>query len=328
MLKERTRVARKLVDLHVHGWGDQRDFDIIDRASNAQISAIAIGKRAGGVMKNYSELTEYANQKGIKLLTLSEFNIKLPWGTRTDLVAIAFDPNHPEIIQWKENAKVWNVSAAIEQIEYLESLGISFNSLDNKQKEDLETIKEGCDPERGGSLSFLAVQSGENIRIVERYLNLDKEKLLTLEKKYEGKTYLKGNVKLAKYLWEICFSAEGVCRFSPQPPTHDIYRFIHTMKKAGGVVLYSPEGKFDIKAWGYLRSKNCDGIMGWHANTLFDEIPLRVAISFLKEKRPILGGSDFDPIKDDWQIGCGKGKMKIDERVLKTLDQYLASNIS
>ena len=66
--------------------------------------------------------------------------------------------------------------------------------------------------------------------------------------------------------------------------------------------------------------------MLWHGSTL--KSPNGVALSDVvadikKRGLLILGGSDYDPTKNHWQIGIGGGNTYISPRRLKEFDDYL-----
>jgi hypothetical protein len=123
----------------------------------------------------------------------------------------------------------------------------------------------------------------------------------------------------AKLLWNVLF----------KPPQGKGYipilwksqKFVDTVHKAGGVVLYSPESNFNKNTWDMLQNQGIDGIMAWHGGRL--ETDKGTVIDARRKGLLVLGGSDYHPEKNDWKIGEGNGDMFISSNRYSELMRYM-----
>ncbi|HBL52414.1 MAG: hypothetical protein UV20_C0012G0009 [Candidatus Magasanikbacteria bacterium GW2011_GWA2_42_32] len=315
------------VDFHIHALGNDSDKTTIDTAKERNVLAVALGKRGGGILENVEELIRYGQEKGVRVIPATEYFVDNVEGIpgKVDLVAMGFNNNHPSTIEWAGSLKVWNAECARRQVEFLQSKGFTFAELENENQQALEMILRGDHSERAWALALIIASSKKNREALEKFKSQNIEAWEKTEKEqkliYPNITNLQ-----AKAIWSLILAPGKEGFLSARPPQKGASEFIRTIHEAGGAVLYSPEKNYDPQIWQKLQEIGIDGIMLWHGSTL--KSPNGVALSDVvadikKRGLLILGGSDYDPTKNHWQIGIGGGNTYISPRRLKEFDDYL-----
>ena len=234
-----------------------------------------------------------------------------------DLVCFGFDHTSPEIQkEFGSDSTELNVRIVKEYLNKLTKLGFNLETQTKKQEETLRNLKEGRIANKADNLSLLILELADQ----------NKDVIADLEQKYgpvnDHDRRNNGFSPQKNWLYRLLFQAPaGLASsyFQKQPEV-----LINLIHQAGGVVLYSPEGEFNPEIMDYLLSLGIDGVMGWHGGKL-EDLPIPAIKSLIKSGKLVLGGSDFDPIKDQWQPGVGKGTMYLSERRGKELVDYLKS---
>lgn len=316
------------VDFHVHALGNNTDKTTIDTARKRNVQAIAMGKRGGGILENINELVRYGQEKGVKVIPATEYfvdRVERVAG-KVDLVGIGFDHNHQAICEWAKNLKDWNAKCAKQQVEFLENKGFSFKDLEDENLQTLDKILQGEHSERAWALALIIASSNKNKEALEKYKLDNKEPWEKIEQEQKF-TYPSPINLQAKIIWSLLLAPGKEGFLSARPPQKDAVEFVKTIHEASGAVLYSPEKSFSSDIWQKLQEIGIDGIMLWHGNALKSPngTTLKDVVETIRQKGLlILGGSDYDPTKNHWQVGIGKGNTYISTRRLKEFEEYLA----
>lgn len=234
-----------------------------------------------------------------------------------DLICLGFDHNYPDVQkEFGPDSTELNARIVKEYLDKLSRLGFNLEPQTGSQKETLKNLKEGRITNRADHLSLLILELAEQ----------NKDVIAALEQKYGPANKVdkrdNGFSPQKNWLYRLLFQAPAglaSAYFQKQPDV-----LISLIHQAGGVTLYSPEEKFKPEIMEYLLTLGIDGVMGWHGAKL-EDVPISVIKSLRKTGKLILGGSDYDPIKDDWQPGSGKGTMYLSDRRAIELVNYLKS---
>ena len=127
-------------------------------------------------------------------------------------------------------------------------------------------------------------------------------------------------------MYELHFGPGKPGRLLARDSAEDLVKIVHD---CGGVVVYSPEGNFDQSVWNKLVDIKIDGVMAWHGSRLGkDRKGIDTNLNAIKSARKlgllVLGGSDYDPRKQDWELGVGRGDLFINKRRLNEFKERLA----
>lgn len=321
---------RKSVDFHIHSRSGEQEFvsgmNIIDAAAARNVVAIGLLGRSE-LPDNYGELERYGQQKGVEVFIGVE-GCAMVGEERADFVFLGFSETDPTIQKlWgKEENIQRNVELANRQVDLLESKGFRLRD-DHSSTEARNLLVEvlsGKVGEKAIRICQAAVLISSNAATLDDLKAAHLQKWRAVQTKHGGKPFYQDNPNLleAKFLYELYFDfgTEGRALVEPE----DINVIAKTVRDAGGVVLYSPEGRNGKQVLDQLLEQAIiDGVMGWHAGRL--ELSKSEIKRIKKAGLIILGGSDFDPKRDHWQIGTGDGSMFISPRRLDELKQVLNS---
>lgn len=333
---ETKEMTKERADFHVHYsvHDPEATKRIIDEAAGKNVVVLGLVGRLA-VSDVLPEIIEYGRKKGVKVLPAAEYPglVTLEDGKTqaVDLIAIDFDYQNKEIRKLfsplenrERNAKI-----AQNQKEFLEREGFLFDSLQDSEKRILSRLLEGRLDEKAIEFCRLVVKNKLN---EEKLRSLKEEKREDWEfvaRNWGKQPFYQNSAELdAKFLWYLYFrpphgegfKAQGGASAELQlKPATELVAAVH---KAGGVILYSPEGKFKREIWEHLKSVGIDGIMAWHGSRM--ELNRNTIREIRKEGYLILGGSDYDPKKNEWIIGVGKKpfEMFISPRRAGELEKY------
>lgn len=321
-------MRRECVDFHLHYKVEDENlvFQIIDNCKNVGIVAMTLLLKSE-VSRRYQEFVNYGRKRGISIVSGVECYTKI--GKKdTDLICLGFDWEHSGIQQLFDKRIGRNESAelAIRQKRFLEQLGFSFTELDPLSEKKVQELLSGSVTEKAIEFCRIAALAPVNQEI---FNNVKKENPHLWDEavqKYGHVDFYKNPINFnGKFLWMLFFSPE----YGSFPPSYWLYQqIISVIHHAGGVVLYSPEGKFSSELFEDLVHAEIDGIMGWHGSKLGlggydskEDIPLNVFKRCLKEGLLVLGGSDAQGL--NWEVGVGDGKMFISKRRYRDLEKRL-----
>ena len=307
------------VDFHVH-YTDESAKRTIEKAGDQWITAIALIRRTE-ISDHMPEYINYGEKLGVKVLPGVEFFAGLK-DTNVELIALGFDYTNITVrnIFGVAERKDHNKKVAEKQKELFEAQGFYFEGLEGQDKEELTSLLNGNVTEKAILFCRLASRNPAN----RLKINALKEEHSSLWKEIEEasrtkKAYSEPTLTEAKFLWRLFFMPGKPCFIAVQKRPGEIIDAIH---QAGGVVLYSPEGKFNESDWRKLIDLGIDGIMGWHGGKL--ELGREIVADARKRKLLILGGSDYDPDVEEWQVGSGSGALYMSPRRYQELTSYLA----
>lgn len=328
---------RNQTDFHIHYYpdkvlraresnGNQDQFDLntnltIQKIIDSKIKYVGIVGRAGaGTQAVTEEIKRKLEAFGVSSIFGMEYHSLLPERFRTltptgllDLVCLGFDHDAQDIKDLYSSER--NAKLAVKQIDKLKEMGFNLEPKTDQQKAIIDDMVNGKVVNKNDFLAQLIAElDAEN-----------KSKILELEKKYGPITpndrKENGFSPLKNWLWRLLFRAsDGIAFEYYQTQTDKLIEIVH---QAGGVVLYSPEEKFNDEIFGFLLNNNIDGVMGWHGGKL-EEVPKNWICVLRKMGKLVMGGSDFDPVKNDWQPGVGRGQMFLSLRRGKEFFEYLA----
>lgn len=327
-----TETPTRKFDYHVHysTFTDQiareSAIEVINKSKESGVSVIALLSR-GEIVDFFNEFTEYgANIKpSIEVIPAIEDMVRLN-GKRVDVVFLGFDPNHPSIQKHfgREPNRRKNSRIAAGQRDFLQEIGFSYINLSPDDQGLYELVLSGQTVEKAIRFCEIAVSQEGNISVLERLkkenANLWDE---TLSIYANLPNYLNDARKLnGKFLFQLFFrvGCPGMQYVEEKvgPLQEKVFDALNAVHEAGGVVLYSPEGEFDLNIWEKLKNEGIDGIMAWHADYLGknrgkEDVPLEIITKEHRDGYLILGGSDFQGL--DWEIGTGNnGRMQIGKR--------------
>ena len=322
-------VRTSKVDFHVHITADTA-LRIIDDAAEMGIEAIAILSRVAPVIDTY-EAVQYGIEKGVQVFNGVEVVAVLNDRT-VELIAIGFDEISPALdsIWGAESNTNRNKLIAQRQIKMFENNGFTFSELSDEEQTRLETVKSGAVNEKAIELCKILVRSGnrENNLLIQELQKEENDLWSLVQEKVQDSEYYKEKPDrvTAKFIYE--------CFFGPGKPGRNLgltksEEFIKTIHDGGGVVLYSPEGTYNDKDWETLQKYGVDGIMAWHGNRLGIneseiDIPKYRIVEARKKGLLVLGGSDYDPNKEDWKLGIGQGGLYMSKRRLEDLKKRIS----
>lgn len=290
-------------------------------ASNIKYVGI-VGRTVVGTPEIIDRIKTRLEKHEVQAIFGMEYHAVLPPDLRhltpkgfVDLICFGFDHNSSKIQkEFGSDSTELNARIVKEYLDKLSKLGFNLKPQTEKQEETLKNLKEGRITNRADHLSLLILELAEQ----------NKDVIAALEHKYgpANEVDRRGNgfSPQKNWLYRLLFQApDGLVSTYFQRQPDALISLIH---QAGGVVLYSPEEKFKPEIMEYLLTLGIDGVMGWHGAKL-EDVPISVIKSLRKTGKLILGGSDYDPIKDDWQPEVGKGTMYLSDRRGKELNDYL-----
>ena len=306
------------VDYHVHydPSNSETGFLTIDKAARNGVVSMSLLARER-VNGDFEKFVHYGKGRGVEVLSGVEHSV-ITGKTLSDIISIGFDPTHEEITSWLTNEATKKAckELARKQKYVMEVNGFSFAILSEENGQLLKQVLKARIVEKAITLCKIIVRS-EHPTNIERMQELKQEysKLWEDVKDKYAKAYAEcPEMFEAKFLWFLYFAPGQEGYFAIQKKPEDAMKRIHD---AGGVSLYSPEGRFDQEVWSELKSKGIDGIMAWHGGRLGEnhgnvDIPRGVLKDCIKEGLLILGGSDYQGL--DWEVGTGQGDMFISSR--------------
>ncbi len=297
------------VDFHVHYNSNDKNSEccVIDRAASVGVSAVALMLRSE-IPNNIDSYRKYGKRLGVEVFSGMETVSSLGDRKDIELICIGFRQKGSLYDMFsKESSKVRNIELARFERNFLNSKGFRVEGSSQEDIQLLEWVMGGQIKAKAISLCQIVSRNKINETLVEE-LKLCKSKVWSDVLNRYSKSF-SGKDLDAKFLHTLYFSAQGECQIDPKYTAEEIIKSTHA---SGGGVFYSPEGKFDLKIWHCLVDFGVDGIMAWHGGKM--ELTMSFVKSLVGEGKVILGGGDFDPVKDDWQIGVGNGEMFISPR--------------
>jgi len=311
----------KNVDFHVH-YDDVNVNGVLVKAANSNTTAIGLIGR-GEYSLHLDVIISEGKKMGVEVIPGVE-NVSTVGNQAVDLIALGFDYTSPAVLTYwgkdsKKQVKI-NQEVAHKQKEFLESKGYKITPQDQFQMELLNKILGGEITEKAINFCWIVTSNPENEALVKQEKITHKEEWQEVSKKYGNRPgYVEDPVRLeSKFLWSVYFEA-GKEGFVPVLLSSD--KVINVIHKAGGIVLYSPEGKFDKKLWEKLIDQGVDGIMGWHGGKF--RLEKDILLDIKHRGLLILGGSDYNPDLNHWQPGVGDGTLFLSERRLLDYKNYL-----
>ncbi len=308
------------VDFHVH-YENGEIFNskyIFEEAKRNNVVALALVGR----LELSDDLDRYINigkNFDVKVFAGVEYPVHVE-NTLVDLVFIGFDHTNVEIknLFGKCERKKDNSRVALLQKMFLENEGFMIEGSSDETRDLLTQLLNGEISEKAISFCKIAVNNANNKEKLES-LKVERKHLWdeTCEKYFGRSGYKEYQSIEAKFIWKNYFDF-GKPGFLPVQV--DVKNILEGVHNAGGVALYSPEGKFDRKIWGTLCNFGIDGIMGWHGGKL--EIDTKTIAETRIKGLLVLGGSDYHPGKKEWKVGIGNGDMYISIRRMIDFDNY------
>ena len=323
MQEMETRNTEGLVDFHVHSsedFGENKKL-IREAKSRGAIAISMVGKIE--IPPMIDELIEFGRGVGVEVIPGVETSEELVKGVFSDFIGLGFDTNHPIAREYFSNEarRTRNRELAEHQVNVLEEYGFSFEGIAGEDKELFDLILEGHEAQKAINLCRIVARTPKNRDALERFTNEHKEwkrvyDFYSKQERFRGQPEYLLKTKVLEFIL-FDFGREGYVPSATPPEV-----IIEAIHKAGGVVVYSPEGKFDKEVWKRFKSLGGDGIMLFHGGRI--RWPLGVKpVEFLREVRNdeliIIGGSDFDPDKNHWEIITGDGSLRLSHRRLDEL---------
>lgn len=301
---ESEQITQERADFHVH-YTDETAKGIIDKASETRVRVVGLIRR-GEISDNLPEFIAYGREKGVTVLPGAEQLIRVESGL-VEAICLDFDFAHPEIKRFfgKKEAEEKNASVAARQKQFLELKGFMFNDLAPEDRNKLEELLAGKILEKAKTFCQIVSNTKANQDLIQKLI------------KENNEVYREAEETNWKFLWKMFFAPGEEGYIPVQPQAEELINAVHS---AHGVVLYSPEGKFKRENWDKLKDFGIDGIMIWHGGRA--ELPASLIKEIRRQGFLILGGSDYDTEKDEWQIGVGKGAMFISPRRHKEIESY------
>lgn len=310
------------VDFHVH-CTDSTARSVIDLAAQNGLVGIGLVQRVS-YSPATSEYIEYGKKQGVEIWPGVEFTMMVK-GQGTDLIVLGFNPMNPDIAELFNTQNRMEHSGRIAQMQrnFLENRGFEFDTL--TRKEDLDLIKDllsGQITEKAISWCRLVVKGFNNRDSIELLKSEFPDEWREVLNNYQGKPSYDTVDRLeAKFLWAHYF-APGKEGYIPVNNDQLLRNAVKSVHEAEGLIVYSPEGNFNIDVWKELKAIGVDGVMGWHGGEI-ELSPDQVEL-IEKQGKLILGGSDYDPEKEDWKIGRGNGRLDMPADVLVKFRQYVS----
>lgn len=329
--------GKERVDFHVHydPLVPGSALNIVDLASKAKVVGLGLLAR-GEVSTNFGPVVRYAEKQGIRVFPGIEILTKIgDTKDHAELIGLGFDPNNRDIIQnfGIEKQKQRNKKVAELQKKFLESYGFTFEGMLHEDSVLFAKIMDGETFEKAIHLCRFVTQIPSNRSKVAELKQLEMDSWNEIKASCSKKNGYKGHPSRleAKFLYENIFAIDKPGNIFVQNAIgSDLAKLssqvIDIIHKAGGCVLYSPEGKFSQNIWDTLQDENIDGMMVFHADRLgYDNDQLDVPLEVIKNAREkgmlTLGGSDYQ--NKDWKLGMGRGNMFISPRRLNELTERL-----
>lgn len=326
MQEMETRNQEGLVDFHIHSSEDYEENKKVILEAQAR-RAFAIGLVGKIEMPpDIGQLMEYGETIGVEVIPGVETPEELVRGVFSDFIGLGFNPDHPLAVKYftNESRRIRNQELAYRQVEVLKKHGFSFDALTGEDKELFNRVTHGYEPQKAVNLCRLVVLNPINKEALGKFGRENKDWSLVWEfyskqDRFRNQPeYLKAKV-LEFILFD--FGKEG---YTPSVTNPEV--IIDAIHKAGGVVFYSPEGKFDKNVWERFRELQGDGIMLFHGGRLRWPQEVR-PVEFLRDMRKngliIGGGSDFDPKKNHWEVVTGDGSLRLSHRRLDELKKRI-----
>lgn len=319
------------VDFHTHA--DPLSFEsgknVVNIAVKSGVTSIAVFAKEQ-ILPYYDELIAYGNSNGINVITGSE-TLTPYMNCGVETVSLGFD--HHEMMKINGfNHKEDNIAIARLQIKFLHEQDLDVKPYDEQSSKLLSQILDGKVTEKAIRLCEMVVNNPNTHNNVKSILDknsgcFDANLLRRLVEMYHGDE----NKIYTKLLYMLYFDV-GKPGFqfvnkNYQRKHYTMQENIEAVHKAGGVVLYSPEGKFNIEIWNSLLNIKIDGIMAFHAGKLgfnddIPDIPLGVIKNCIARSLLVLGGSDYSG--RNWELGTGsEGKMCISARRLTSFNNRI-----
>lgn len=312
------------VDFHVH-YENGNEFSpegLFKEAKKNEVIALALVGRLE-LSDNLDQFIDVGKSFGIEVFAGVEYPVRIN-GVLVDLVAVGFNHKDRSIknLFGKSERKKDNAWVARYQKEFLEKKGFLVEGVSNEDKELLTALLGGEISEKAIRFCSIVVRNLQNQEILAR---LKSENNNLWHETYDKYNMRPGYTEIqnidAKFLWRIFFNFSKPGYLSIQNGVTNIIDAVHS---ANGVVLYSPEGKFNDKVWGNLCVTGVDGIMGWHGSRI--EISRDIVKEAMNAGLLILGGSDFHSGKNEWKVGVGDGLLFMSSRRLNDLKDYIYSH--
>lgn len=327
-------------DFHIHYYPDlaldclknnQEMLDVhtektINKIIDSHVTKVAlIGRIVCGTPELIESIKQRLEAASIESVFGMEYHSLLPPHLRhlspsglVDLVCLNFDHSNQEIQQlYGPESSVTNAAIAKKQYAKLIELGFHIKPENADQNKTFANLLSGKIPNKADGWSKLLIDL--------KHQNL--EIFTSLENQFGGVTdddrRPNGFTPEKNWLYRILFRpGHGLVFFYSQTPTEQLITQIH---QAGGIVLYSPEDHFHPQIMQFLLENKIDGVMGWHGGKLTD-LPITWIKKLRRQAKLILGGSDFDPVKDHWQPGTGYGPMFISPRRFQEFKKYIENH--
>lgn len=309
-------------DFHVH-YTEETAKEIISYAARENVKGLALVGRAeisGGTNK----FVEFGEAMGVDVIMGVEYLARVKDNTFVDLIAFGFDHEDPTIQYYfsskSEYQKDINTDIASKQKAFLEEKGFTFKDLEEEEERLLNLLMEGAIAEKAIKFCELVVKNPLNRKKFEQLKEERKKEWNEVYDEYADKPGYRNNPLYleSKFLWYLYFRSGKEGYFPVLKSADDVIKIVH---EAGGVILYSPEGEYEEEVWDNLKSHGIDGIMAWHGGRV--ELSSEVIKNARKEDLLVLGGSDYHPQKNNWQVGVGSGDMFISIRRMEELRQKL-----
>lgn len=316
---------KERADFHVH-YTDNTAKEIIDKAKSRQVVVLGLVGRAEYSSK-IGEYVTYGEEVGVRVIPGVEYKARLDGGS-VDIICLDFDPNHPAIINYfaKDNSRQQGINqeVAAKEKEFLETQGFNFDNLTAEDQKEMARLLEGDEADKAIKICRIGVNA--NQKLLAKLKASYPERWIEVQREHGIKPFYQGDPKRleAKFLYQMYFADENKpgFQYAIAPYVTEVGKIIEATQKAGGIVLYTPEGKFNLQTWNRLIELGIDGVMAWHGNRI--ELSRSVIVSARKQGLLILGGGDYDPAKNHWRIGTGDetSSMFISPKRAQELEAY------
>ncbi len=309
------------VDFHVH-YTDATAPSIIHEARDNGIVVLGLIGRAE-ISDKINDYVREGEQLGIEVFPGVECLSRID-GKFVDLIAIGVDENDSTIRRYfgQNDGIELNSRIAQHQYGFLQGQGFSFTDLSEDSRTLLNELLAGRITEKAIKFCQIAVSNAENDLLIGGLKNEFSNEWQEVHDQFSNKPGYNEHPLwvTAKFLYQHYFAPGCPGYVLIQPTSTD---FINAAHQAGGVIVYSPEGDFNAGVWQTLVSQGVDGIMAWHGGDM--EIAPEIASEAHRTGLLVLGGSDYNPDNNHWQMGNGKGDMYISPRRAKDLKKRLAA---
>jgi predicted metal-dependent phosphoesterase TrpH len=305
---------RRLSDFHVHYTTDESVERTLQLARSRNVSTVALVKRAE-ISDNFGNYVSRGAELGIKVITGVE-NMARVNGRQIDFLALGFDLNGPALDLFgsketiAENSRIANL-----QLQYLTDKGYKFEDLAEIDRQVYEDLLKGVYSEKAAKFCRIALTLSTNISLLKDEIRDNQVLWVEIVRNYST---LDDEMKMMKFMYFNHFAFNRPGYIPVQKSIEEVLEAVHASR---GVILYSPEGKYNSEIWQYLSKLGIDGIMAWHGSkSEFSKSELK---EFRRTGHLVLGGSDYDPDKEDWQVGIGSGDMYLSAMRFRDLSRYI-----